>query len=73
MPSDEQWDDIKEKDEDVAKVAEIYNDSSAFTFIFAPAHGHSSYTLAFSPCRKVPCPTFPQLKADWLQLHANVT
>ena len=31
MPSDEQWEDIKGKDEDVAKFAEIYNDSSVFT------------------------------------------
>lgn len=31
MPSDEQWRNIKEMDEDVAEVAQMYNDSSAFT------------------------------------------
>ena len=31
MPSDEQWRNIKDKDEDVAEFAQIYNDSSACT------------------------------------------
>ena len=52
MPSDEQWDDIKEKDEDVAKVAEIYNDSSAFSCLFASVMAvHHTY-LGLAPAGK---------------------